>query len=189
MSGGGGKGSPGVITLMNPGPYRPLYLWGWLVGGCQTNRPLPRGGSSRPMVARLVRYGPVRQKITFLNESPPFSLELYSESPPLCNTRPLRDGPVANFRRITIMRTRDSWRDCERAAHVPHRFARLSPLSDYPLSCLNKTTCFNADHHVSFSEATIGFSTPVCRSCSFVVSVVSSSSFRTFVLRLPPYYM
>jgi hypothetical protein len=58
---GGGKGSPGVITLMNPGPYRPLYLWGWLVGGCQTNRPLPRGGSSRPMVARLVRYGPVRQ--------------------------------------------------------------------------------------------------------------------------------
>ena len=25
--------SPGVITLMNPGPYRPLYLWGWLVGG------------------------------------------------------------------------------------------------------------------------------------------------------------
>ena len=96
---GWGKGSPGVITLMNPGPYRPLYLWGWLVGGCQTNRPLPRGGSSRPMVARLVRYGPVRQKITFLNESPPFSLELYSESPPLCNTRPL-DGPVANFRRI-----------------------------------------------------------------------------------------
>jgi hypothetical protein len=27
----GGKGSPGVITLMNPGPYRPLYLWGWHV--------------------------------------------------------------------------------------------------------------------------------------------------------------
>ena len=59
---GGGKGSPG----MNPGPYRPLYMWGLHVGGCQTNRPLPRGGSSRPMVARLVRYGPVRQKITFL---------------------------------------------------------------------------------------------------------------------------
>ena len=32
---GGGKGSPGVITLMYPGPYRPLYLWGWLVGGDQ----------------------------------------------------------------------------------------------------------------------------------------------------------
>jgi len=65
---GGGKGSPGVITLMNPGPYRPLYLWGPLVGGSQTIRPLPRGGSSRPMVARLVRYGPVRQKITFLSK-------------------------------------------------------------------------------------------------------------------------
>jgi hypothetical protein len=25
---GGGKVSPGVISLMNPGPYRPLYLWG-----------------------------------------------------------------------------------------------------------------------------------------------------------------
>jgi hypothetical protein len=46
---GGGKGSPGVITLMNPGPYRPLYLWGPHVGGCQTNRPLPRGG---PLAAR-----------------------------------------------------------------------------------------------------------------------------------------
>ena len=42
---GGGKGSPGVITLMNPGPYRPLYLWGWHVGRLQTIRPLPRGGS------------------------------------------------------------------------------------------------------------------------------------------------
>ena len=31
-SGGGGKLSPGVITLMNPGPYWPLYLWGWHVG-------------------------------------------------------------------------------------------------------------------------------------------------------------
>jgi len=66
---GGGKGSPGVITLMNPGPYRPLYLWGFLVGGSQTNRPLPRGGSSRPMVTRLVRYGPVRQKTTFFLEA------------------------------------------------------------------------------------------------------------------------
>jgi len=62
---GGGKGSPGVITLMNPGPYWPLYLWGPLVGGSQTIRPLPRGGSSRPMVARLVRYGPERQKKNF----------------------------------------------------------------------------------------------------------------------------
>jgi hypothetical protein len=41
---------------------RYAVLWGPLVGGCQTNRPLPRGGSSRPMVARLVRYGPVRQR-------------------------------------------------------------------------------------------------------------------------------
>ena len=58
--------SPGVISSMNPGPYRPLYL-------CRegpTNRPLPRGSSSRPMVARLVRYGPVRQKKTFLEEPP-----------------------------------------------------------------------------------------------------------------------
>ena len=37
--------SPGVISLMNPGPYWPLYLWGPLVGRLQTNRPLPRGGS------------------------------------------------------------------------------------------------------------------------------------------------
>ena len=44
--GAGGKLSPGVITLMNPGPYWPLYLWGLLVGGVQraTNRPLPKGG-------------------------------------------------------------------------------------------------------------------------------------------------
>jgi hypothetical protein len=29
---------------------------------------------------------------------------------------------------VTIMRARDSWRDCERAvSHVPHRFARLTP--------------------------------------------------------------
>ena len=42
-SGGGGKVSPGVIRSMNPGPYRPLYLWGPLVGGLQTNRPLPMG--------------------------------------------------------------------------------------------------------------------------------------------------
>jgi hypothetical protein len=65
---GGGKGSPGVITLMNPGPYWPLYLWGFLLGGSQTIRPLPRGGSSRPKVTRLVRYGPVRQKKNFSRE-------------------------------------------------------------------------------------------------------------------------
>ena len=47
------------ISQMNPGPYRPLYLWGPLVGGSKTNRPLPRGSSSRPMVARLV-LGTVR---------------------------------------------------------------------------------------------------------------------------------
>jgi hypothetical protein len=32
----------GVIKLMNPGPYRPLYLWGWLVGGI--NEPPPAKG-------------------------------------------------------------------------------------------------------------------------------------------------
>jgi hypothetical protein len=53
------------LIMMNPGPYWPLYLWGLHVGGSQTIRPLPRGGSSRPMVARLVRYGPVRQKKNF----------------------------------------------------------------------------------------------------------------------------
>ena len=34
--------------------------------GGSTNRPSPGGSSSRPMVARPVRYGPVRQKKTFL---------------------------------------------------------------------------------------------------------------------------
>ena len=40
---GGGKGSPGVITLMNPGPYWPLYLWGWLVGRGQRTAPCQGG--------------------------------------------------------------------------------------------------------------------------------------------------
>ena len=40
---GGGKGSPGVITLMNPGPYWPLYLWGPLVGGVQRTAPCQGG--------------------------------------------------------------------------------------------------------------------------------------------------
>ncbi len=31
--GGGGKVSPGFIMLMNPGPFTPVYLWGWHVGG------------------------------------------------------------------------------------------------------------------------------------------------------------
>ena len=43
--GRGGKVSPGVISPMNPGPYRPLYLWGLHVGGFQANRPLPMGSS------------------------------------------------------------------------------------------------------------------------------------------------
>ena len=68
-----GKVSPGVISQMNPGSYRPLYVGGPLVGGVQPNE-LPSGSakgasSSRPMVARLVRYGPVRQKKTFLQFS------------------------------------------------------------------------------------------------------------------------
>ena len=58
--------SPGVISQMNPGPYRPLCVGGPHVGGSQTNRPSPGGSSRRPMVARPVRYGPVRQKKTFL---------------------------------------------------------------------------------------------------------------------------
>ena len=68
---GGGKGSPGVITsLMNPGPYRPLYLWGWLVGRLQTNRPLPRGGSlaarwSPASLGTVRSLGPVRQNKLF----------------------------------------------------------------------------------------------------------------------------
>ena len=57
--------SPGVISPMNPGPYRPLCVGGLLVGGSQTNRPSPGGSSRRPMVARPVRYGPVRQKTNF----------------------------------------------------------------------------------------------------------------------------
>ena len=61
----GGKGSPGVITLMNPGPYWPLYLWGFLVGGDQRTALCQEGVQCRPMVTRLVRYGPVRQKKIF----------------------------------------------------------------------------------------------------------------------------
>ena len=41
---------PGVISPMNPGPYRPLCVGGAHVGGFQTNRPSPGGSSSRPMV-------------------------------------------------------------------------------------------------------------------------------------------
>jgi hypothetical protein len=41
--GGGSKVSPGVIKLMNPGPYRPLYLWGPLVGGDQRSAPCQGG--------------------------------------------------------------------------------------------------------------------------------------------------
>jgi len=40
---GGGKGSPGVITLMNPGPYWPLYLWGFHLGGDQRTAPCQGG--------------------------------------------------------------------------------------------------------------------------------------------------
>ena len=43
---GGGKVSPGVINLMNPGPYRPLYLWGFHVGGDQRTEPPPAKGES-----------------------------------------------------------------------------------------------------------------------------------------------
>ena len=82
---GGGKVSPGVITLMNPGPYWPLYLWGPHVGGSQTIRPLPRGGSSRPMVARLVKYDPVRQKITFLSTPVSLWMLLSANKQPLIN--------------------------------------------------------------------------------------------------------
>ena len=50
--------------------------------GGSTNRPSPGGSSSRPMVARPVRYGPVRQKKTFLINAftrfPYFDTLLYS---------------------------------------------------------------------------------------------------------------
>jgi hypothetical protein len=69
MCQGGVRVSPGVIKLMNPGPYWPLYLWRGPARRRRegpTNRPLPHEGgvSSHPMVARLVRSGPVRQKKT-----------------------------------------------------------------------------------------------------------------------------
>ena len=51
-------------SQMNPGLYRPLCVGGLHVGG-STNRPLRRGSSSRPMVARLVRYGPTRQTFRY----------------------------------------------------------------------------------------------------------------------------
>jgi hypothetical protein len=74
---GGGEGSPGVISLMYPGPYRPLYLWGWLVAGGFNEPPSAKGGfASRPMVARLVTYGPVRQKKTFLRIRPCTSMHV-----------------------------------------------------------------------------------------------------------------
>ena len=38
--------------------------------GGSTNRPSPGGSSSRPMVARPVRYGPVRQKTNFPTNLP-----------------------------------------------------------------------------------------------------------------------
>ena len=60
---------PGVISSMNPGPYRPLYLWGLQPSRREVANepPSAKGGfASFPMVARLVRYGPVRQKKTFL---------------------------------------------------------------------------------------------------------------------------
>ena len=61
-----GKVSPGVISHDEPRAVDwPLYLWAARRGVTRTNRPLPRGRSSRPMVARLVRYGPVRQKKNF----------------------------------------------------------------------------------------------------------------------------
>ena len=77
--------SPGVISQMNPGPYRPLCVGGPLVGGSQTNRPSPGGSSRRPMVARPVRYGPVRQKKTFLKltvQTQTTGVENASQHPP-----------------------------------------------------------------------------------------------------------
>jgi hypothetical protein len=47
-----------VIMLMNPGPYWPLYLWGWRVGGINEppdEPPLAWGGADSSLVARLVR--------------------------------------------------------------------------------------------------------------------------------------
>ena len=44
----GGKVSPGVISPMNPGPYRPVMRGGVARRGGSTNRPSPGGSSSRP---------------------------------------------------------------------------------------------------------------------------------------------
>ena len=46
-------------------------------GGGSMNRPLPRGSSSRPMVARLFRYGPVRQKKTDFHLWKPICFAIY----------------------------------------------------------------------------------------------------------------
>ena len=50
-------------------------------GGGSMNRPLPRGSSSRPMVARLVRYGPVRQKKTDFHLWKPNCFAIYEYRP------------------------------------------------------------------------------------------------------------
>ena len=39
----GGKVSPGVISLMNPGPYWPLYLWGPVRRGVANEPPSAKG--------------------------------------------------------------------------------------------------------------------------------------------------
>jgi hypothetical protein len=105
------------------------------------------------------------------------------------------DGPVANFRRKNIF-TRNH-----------HAHARLMARLREGCTCTTSIRAVDAFipsqqtnllQHVTIRitsssrlklevfEATAGFSTPVCRS-SFVVSVVSSSYFRTFVLRLVMY--
>ena len=55
---------------IQPSMFDEIYVGGPLVGGFQTNRPSPGGSSSRPMVARPVRYGraQAKQRKTFLDE-------------------------------------------------------------------------------------------------------------------------
>ena len=67
---------------------------------------------------------------------------------------------------VTIMRARNSWRDCERA--VSH------------VTC---TTSIRAVDAFQLTPSSLPPATPT----PFVVSVVCSSSFRTFVLRLVMY--
>ena len=101
--------------------------------GGPTNRPSPGGSSSRPMVARPVRYGPVRQKTNF-----PVCLACVPRLPPVsflpglskctenngghgrCSTGA---GPQSRLRRQRAS-VRCSYRLCDRRPSRRHRWRR-----------------------------------------------------------------